>query len=60
MAAEPGSVLQALGFDPVDADTLVLRTGLDAGSLNAQLLTLELEGELERLPGGWYRRLMGS
>lgn len=59
MAAEPGSVLQALGFDPVDADTLVLRTGLDAGSLNAQLLTLELEGELERLPGGWYRRLMG-
>ncbi len=59
VVTEPGNVLQALGFDPVDADTLALRTGLDAGSLNAQLLTLELEGALERLPGGWYRRLAG-
>lgn len=54
----PLSLLQALGFDPVDGDTLVLRTGLDAASLNEQLLTLELDGLLERLPGGWYRRLV--
>jgi DNA processing protein len=54
----PLSLLQALGFDPVDGDTLVMRTGLDVASLNEQLLNLELDGLLERLPGGWYRRLV--
>ncbi len=52
-------LLTALGFDPIDADSLALRAGLDAATLNAQLLTLELEGLVERLPGGVYRRLAG-
>lgn len=51
-------LLQALGFDPVDADTLIERSGLDAALLNAQLLTLELDGLLERMPGGVFRRLV--
>jgi DNA processing protein len=51
------SVLTAMGFDPVDIDTLALRCALDAASINAQLLTLELEGMIEMLPGGMYRRL---
>ena len=55
--SEQGKVLQALGFDPVDADILIERSGLDAASLNAQLLTLELDGLLERLPGGRYQRV---
>ena len=50
-------LLLALGHDPVDCDTLAARTGLDAAALNAQLLELELEGRVEILPGGQYRRL---
>jgi DNA processing protein len=51
-------LLTALGFDPVAADTLAQRCNLDAATLNAQLLTLELAGLLEMLPGGLYRRLV--
>ncbi|RJG04790.1 DNA-protecting protein DprA [Noviherbaspirillum cavernae] len=51
-------LLRAMGFDPVDIDTLAARCALDAASINAQLLTLELEGSVENLPGGMYRRLV--
>ncbi len=50
-------LLAIIGFDPVDAETLARRSGLAAGSLHAQLLTLELQGLLERLPGEIYRRI---
>lgn len=46
-----------LGFEPADGDTLAARSGLDAATLSAQLLELELLGCLEVLPGGSYRRL---
>ncbi|MFA5598494.1 MAG: DNA-protecting protein DprA, partial [Pusillimonas sp.] len=45
-------VLQALGFDPVDVDTLLERTGLDIVQLNQHLTELELYGRIERLPDG--------
>jgi DNA processing protein len=51
-------LLAAIGFDPIDPDTLQLRCGLDAAALNAQLLILELNGVVERLSGGSYRRLV--
>ncbi|WP_206732431.1 DNA-processing protein DprA [Janthinobacterium sp. 17J80-10] len=51
------TLLALIGFDPVDIDTLALRAGQDSASLHAQLLTLELQGRLERLPGEIYRRL---
>ncbi len=50
-------LLALLGFDPVDIETLAQRAGQDIASLHAQLLTLELQGWLERLPGEIYRRL---
>jgi DNA processing protein len=50
-------LLAALGFDPVDLDTLAVRTGRDAGSLTAELLELELAQDVERLPGNRYQRL---
>jgi DNA processing protein len=50
-------LLAAMGFDPVDTDTLAQRCGKDAASLNSQLLMLELNGQIERLPGGSYRRI---
>jgi len=54
-SADP--LLDAMGYDPVDMDTLASRSGLDAGALNAKLLSMELEGLVETLPGGAYRRI---
>lgn len=51
------SVLQALGFDPVGLDALQARCGLDTASLQAELMTLELDNQLARLPGGLFQRL---
>lgn len=48
---------QHLGFDPVDLDTLSLRSGLTIEALSAILLELELEGQIAALPGGLYQRL---
>ena len=51
------SVLQALGFDPVGLDALQARCGLDTAALQAELMTLELDNQLARLPGGLFQRL---
>jgi DNA processing protein len=51
-------LLSEMGFDPVDGNTLAIRCNLDIATLNAQLLTLELEGLIEMLPGGIYRRMI--
>ena len=50
-------LLAALGHDPVTMDALVSRTGWPAQDLSARLMTLELDGEVARLPGGLYQRL---
>ena len=50
-------LLSHLGFDPVSLDALMARTGLDAASLQARLLALELDGEVARLPGGLFQRM---
>ncbi len=50
-------VMAAAGHDPVSADELVTRTGLSMADVQAQLLELELNGHLERLPGGVYQAL---
>lgn len=49
-------LLQALGHDPVSLDALQARTGLDTPSLQAELLELELDGQVQRLPGGLFQR----
>ena len=51
------SLLQALGFDPVGLDALQARTGLEAAKLQAHLMTLELQGQVARLPGGLFQQL---
>lgn len=50
-------ILRQINFDPVHMDTLVSSTGIDIASLTSELLNLELNGQLEALPGGYYRRL---
>lgn len=52
-------VLDRLGHDPVDVDTLLAVSGLDIGQLSMALLALELAGMLERLPGGKVQRVHG-
>ncbi len=47
----------ALAYDPVDPDTLCIRTGLPPEAVTAALLQLELIGAVERMPGNLYRRL---
>jgi DNA processing protein len=56
-APSEGALLEALGYDPVSLDALVARTGMAPASLQAQLLTLELEGRLARLAGGLFQRV---
>ncbi|MDD2609723.1 MAG: DNA-processing protein DprA [Giesbergeria sp.] len=56
-APPESALLRALGFDPVGLDALVARTGFDTASLLVQLLELELEGHVARLPGGLFQRM---
>lgn len=51
------SLLDAVGFDPIGLDALQARCGLDTAALQAQLMTLELDGLLARLPGGLFQRM---
>jgi DNA processing protein len=44
--------------DPVSFDTLQARTGWETASLQAELLNLELDGHISRLPGGMFQRLI--
>lgn len=53
-------LLRALGHDPMTLDTLMARTGWDAAHLQAQLMELELDGMVARLPGGLYQRITRS
>jgi DNA processing protein len=54
--ADTGGLLQALGFDPVGLDALQGRTLLGTADLQAQLMALELDGRVARLPGGLFQR----
>jgi DNA processing protein len=51
------ALLDAIGFDPVGLDALQARCGIDTAALQAQLMTLELDGLLARLPGGLFQRM---
>ena len=59
-AATPAGVLSAMGFDPVSLDALMARTGESTAQLQAQLLALELDGQVARLPGGLFQRMASA
>lgn len=60
-AAEPDAqyaqLLAAMAWDPVDADSLVIRSGLTIGEVSSMLLMLEMLGSVRSLSGGRYQRL---
>lgn len=51
-------ILRAMGHDPVGQDALSARTGLGPAELGARLLELELMGQVARLPGALFQRLV--
>ncbi len=55
--AETTQLLECIGFDPCDVDTLASRSGLTAEKLYAILLQLELDGRIASLPGGRFQRI---
>jgi DNA processing protein len=50
-------LLESLGFDPVGLEAMQARTGLSTADLQAQLMGLELDGQVARLAGGLFQRL---
>jgi DNA processing protein len=50
-------LLQHMGHDPVDVDSLCSRAGLSPEQVSSELLRLELDGRITSLPGGLYQRL---
>ena len=57
MDKEHKILLDALGFDPVDLDILVVRTGFKPEAVSSMMLILELEGHVQAAPGGRYSRV---
>jgi DNA processing protein len=53
-------LLDALGFDPVDLDALIVRTGFKPEAVSSMMLILELEGHVQAAPGGRYSRVVRS
>lgn len=47
-------LLEYLGYDPIEIDTLIQKSGLTAEAVSSMLLLLELQGRVESLPGGRY------
>lgn len=57
MDAGDQALLDAIGHDPVSIDQLVIRTSQSAAVLQAELLKLEMLGQVESLAGGQFRLL---
>lgn len=53
-------LLAAMGYEPVGLDAIIARTGIPAPLLQAQLLELELAGQVARLPGGLFQRVASA
>mgnify|MGYP000591464416 CR=1 FL=1 len=49
-------LFEHLGYDPIQIDRLIGRCGLTADVVSSMLLLLELQGQVDSLPGGRYVR----
>ena len=54
---EARNLLDAMGYDPCDIDSLLERSGLTADALYPILLRMELDGRIATLAGGLYQRI---
>ena len=51
------ALLESIGYDPVDCDILVRRSGLTIDKLSSMLVTLELNDLIQSAPGGCFVRI---
>lgn len=58
MVALSGDILNHLSTTPIHVDDLIRACGGHAGSVSGSLLTLELSGEVQRLPGNRVVRIV--
>jgi DNA processing protein len=56
-SASDAMLLEQMGAQPIDIDSLCARCELSAQQVTAHLLQLELDGRVAALPGGLYQRL---
>jgi DNA processing protein len=56
LSAAQQDLLNMMGYEPCPVDMLIQRSGLTAEVVSSMLLTLELQGIVESLPGGSYSR----
>ncbi|MFM8901308.1 MAG: DNA-processing protein DprA [Burkholderiales bacterium] len=56
-APTDSGLLGLMGYDPISLDSLSQRSGIDPSNLSAQLLELELSGQVARLPGQLFQRM---
>jgi len=57
IASSESILLQHMGYDACDIETICMRSGLTADAVSAMLLALELDGRVGALSGGSYQRL---
>ncbi len=55
LSAQELQLLQATGYEATSLDRLVLRSGLSVAQVQTQLLSLELQGWVAVVPGGYQR-----
>lgn len=51
------ALLEYVGFDPIDVNTLVDRSGLTAEAISSMLLEMELAGHIQVCAGGKFQRV---
>jgi DNA processing protein len=56
-AGAASDLLACMGHAPLGCDAIAALTGMAPSRLAGQLLTLELDGQIERLPGGLFQRI---
>jgi len=56
-APAPHPVLDLMGFTPISLDALQMHCKLETSVLQSELLSLELDGCVARMPGGMFQRL---
>jgi len=50
-------LFEYLGYDPIQIDSVIEKSGLTADAVSSMLLLLELNGQVESFPGGRYARI---
>jgi DNA processing protein len=56
--SEANTVLDFMGFDPINFESLLALSGLTTEVLSSMLMVLELENKITTLTGGKYQRLI--